>query len=63
MMWREDVAKLSADDAKRGKFISSVDDAISLLKVDQLVEWSDKWSFRLNSNECNVLHLSMSDNA
>ena len=58
---QEDVSKRFADDAKLAKLISSVQDAINLQSnLNQLVEWSNKWSLRLNPSKCKVLHLSKS---
>ena len=56
--------KLFADDAKLDNSITCDEDTVSLQRnLNNMVDWSEKWSLTLNTNKCKVLHLSRSANA
>ena len=50
--------KIFADDTKAFSAIQSVDDSYKLQDcIDKLVEWSDRWLLKFNSDKCKVMHL------
>ena len=60
----ENIIELFADDAKLNKSISSGEDAAILqANFNRMVSWSDKWSLKLNTNKCKVLHISKSSDS
>ena len=60
----ENIIELFADDAKLNKSISSGEDAAILqANFNRMVSWSDKWSLKLNTKKCKVLHISKSSDS
>jgi hypothetical protein len=59
---QEALLMLFADDAKIAKEISNTEDREILQKsVNQLVEWSKKWSLKLNPSKCKVINIGRGD--
>ena len=52
------MSKIFADDTKAYKSILSVTDSELLqTSINKLVEWTDKWLIKFNSDKCKILHL------
>tara|TARA_B110001454_G_scaffold210883_1_gene225906 strand:- start:49 stop:1224 length:1176 start_codon:yes stop_codon:yes gene_type:complete len=50
--------KIFADDTKAYREINSIEDQIFLQEcIDELVEWTNKWLLKFNSDKCKILHL------
>lgn len=50
--------KIFADDTKAFSAVESMDDRHKLQDcIDKLVEWSDQWLLKFNSDKCKVMHL------
>ena len=52
------LSKIFADDTKAYKSILSVSDSeILQTSINKMVEWTDKWLIKFNSDKCKILHL------
>jgi len=55
-------SKMFADDAKMWAIIKNEEDADKLhMHLDRLMDWSDRWLPRQNSENCKIMHIGQEE--